>query len=253
MSAGKLILLNVLILVLGISAYLLYQNSTSSPDPSADASAAAEVTADVSSDELASFDDAGGAEEASDLLGTKLVLFMVGGICLGILLVWFVVPALAGAASNFAYSAPDKAEPELGASAVAKLAQGDLEGAIAEYKKLIDEHPTDRFPVVEASKIYVERMGDADAGIAFLEESLNDKDWPIDDAAFLMFRLIDIETTHRQDTPRAKELLTVITTEFENTRHAANAQHKLNEIARAGQEDLAETDSKDINRLPPRT
>jgi hypothetical protein len=230
MSVGKIILLNILILVLGLVAYSIYNQSTTPPpaDP-------AEVAPAASGDEVIIFDDEGGAEEATDLLGTKLVLFMVGGISLGVLLVMYVVPAIANSAGNFFYSAPEKADSNLGAAAVSKLAQGDFEGAIDEYKKLIEDTPTDRFPVVEVSKIYVDRMGDIDGGIAFLEDSLNEKEWPIDDAAFLMFRIVDIEMTHRQDLPRAQELLTIITTEFADTRHAANAQHKLNEISRSSE------------------
>ncbi|MEM7146687.1 MAG: hypothetical protein AAF591_16240 [Verrucomicrobiota bacterium] len=262
MSTGKIILLNILILVVGISAYYIYQGKNEEPPPASDPTA--EIVADDNAiDGVVSFDnEGGGVEEASDLLGTKLIIFIVGGVALGIILMMYVIPAIAGAASNFAYSAPEKTGNELGAAAVAKLAQGDLQGAIDEYKKLIEENPTDRFPVVEAAKIYVERMGDIDGGVAFLEESLNDKDWPVDDAAFLMFRIVDIETAHRENIPRAKELLTIITQEFENTRHAANAQHKLNELARAADPTLGDDtsageatagDASEMDRLPPRT
>ncbi|MEM8954684.1 MAG: hypothetical protein AAGD22_11075 [Verrucomicrobiota bacterium] len=252
MSTGKIILLNILILVVGISAYYIYKGSNNPPAPAPDTVV---VDDNDAVNGIVSFDDEGGnVEEAADLLGTKLILFIVGGVALGVILLMYVIPALAGAASNFAYSAPEKTGNELGAAAVAKLAQGDLQGAIDEYKKLIEENPTDRFPVVEAAKIYVERMGDIDGGVAFLEETLNDKDWPIDDAAFLMFRIVDIETNHRHDIPRAKELLTLITQEFENTRHAANAQHKLNELDRAPEDSTeADTTVPGMDRLPPRT
>ncbi len=124
----------------------------------------------------------------------------------------------------------EEIEPDPSALAVAKIAQGDYEGAIAEYHKLMETNPMDRFPVVEIANIYMAKLEDPDRAVAFLEESLNDKEWSVDDAAYLMFRTVDIDLEERDDPVRARELLTLIVENFEGTRHAANAEHRIEQI-----------------------
>lgn len=230
MQPGKSILLAILVLSVGIIFYLLFQGS--GPEtPEADASgleAAGAVSGEVGEETAQRGVDA--TRVATDLITKKLVLFILGGIAAGVLLMVYVVPAAGDAISTFFYSADEEIAPDASSLAVAKVAQGDYEGAIAEYKKLIEENPNDRFPVIEIAKLYLEKLNNPGAAIDFLEERLNDKEWPVDDAAFMMFRIVDIEVQHRGNPARARELLGMIIQNFEGSRHAANAEHKIEEI-----------------------
>ncbi|MFV1995372.1 MAG: hypothetical protein ACC661_08030 [Verrucomicrobiales bacterium] len=228
MPIPKLLLLNVLIIVIGVSAFLLYRSFQASPTPAGDEPAQAEVSGELGQEAADLGQDA--VAEAESLVGAKLVLFLLGGVAAGILALVYVVPKFGDMVGDFFYSAPEEAEAEPASLAVAKIAQGDYEGAAQEYLKLIEENPQDRFPVVEIAKLYLDKMNDPDRAVTFLEESLDDKEWPVDDAAFLMFRTIDIELEGRQNPIRARELLVLVTENFEGSRHAANAQHKIHAI-----------------------
>jgi len=230
MQPSRIVLLVTLVLVIGAVAFGLFQDPGGQSDdltpeaPASEAVVSGEIGAEVASEGKSA------ADEATDLITKRLLLFMAGGIAAGVLMLIFVIPWLGDAAGTFFYSSEEEMEPEASGLAIAKVAQGDYEGAITEYRKLMEDNPTDRFPVIEIAKIYLDRLGDPDGAVDFLEESLDDREWPVDDAAFLMFRTVDIEFTNRNNPIRARELLSLIVENFEGSRHAANAQHRIEEI-----------------------
>ena len=54
-----------------------------------------------------------------------------------------------------------------------------------------------------------------------------------DDAAFIMFRISDVYMTHLHDFGAARDMLEQVIGNFPNTRHSANAHHKITEIEQA--------------------
>ena len=134
---------------------------------------------------------------------------------------------------SFLYTSSEEAEVDDGMKAAAKMAQGDYEAAIEEYEKLARENPMDCHPVAEIAKIYSERFHDHPKALQVLRKHLESREWPVDDAAFLMFRIADIYADRLHDYDTAHDILEEIIANFPNTRHSANAHHRLNEVDQA--------------------
>jgi tetratricopeptide (TPR) repeat protein len=167
-------------------------------------------------------------KEAGD--GTKLVMVIVLGLVGGLLAVKYIIPMLGDAMSEAVFSSGEKVEQDEMTKAAAKIAQGDYQGAIEHYEKMLQDKPDDPFPVAEIAKIHAERLRNPQAALKALEEHLQSKDWPVDDAAFIMFRIADVHLTHRHDYEAARDMLEQVSSNFPNTRHSANAHHRMTEI-----------------------
>ena len=164
----------------------------------------------------------------------QFVGIMAITLVLGILFVTVVLPNLGDRIGDFFYSAPEKSEPDAYSKAAAKVTQGDYPGAIEAYQAIADEEPDNRFPIVEIAKIQHDNLGDIDAAIHTLENAVDGKEWNIDDAAFIIFRLHDIHLYDKENPVRARQLLEMVVAKFPDTRHSANAHHKLNELNALG-------------------
>ncbi|MCB1277573.1 hypothetical protein [Prosthecobacter sp.] len=162
--------------------------------------------------------------------GMKLVFVIVVGLIGGIAAVKFVIPWFGDVMGEAVFSSGEKVEQDEMTKAAACIATGDYEGAIGHYEKMLDEKPDDPFPVAEIAKVYAERLHDPQAALRALEEHLQSQEWPVDDAAFIMFRIADVHLTHRHDFETARDMLEQVIGNFPNTRHSANAHHKMSEI-----------------------
>jgi len=162
--------------------------------------------------------------------GMKLVFTIMLGLAGGLLAVKFVIPWLGDVMGEAVFSSGEKVEQDQMTKAAARIAQGDYKGAIEHYEKMLEDKPDDPFPVAEIAKVHAERLRDPQAALKALEEHLQSKDWPVDDAAFIMFRIADVHLTHRHDFETARDMLEQIIGNFPNTRHSANAHHRMSEI-----------------------
>lgn len=176
--------------------------------------------------------------------GTKLVIVIVLGLVGGILMVKFVIPWFGDVMGEAVFSSGEKVEQDEMTKAAACIAQGDYEGAIGHYEKMLDDKPDDPFPVAEIAKVHAERLHDPQAALQTLEDHLQSKDWPVDDAAFIMFRIADVHLTHLHDFERAHDILQQVIANFPNTRHSANANHKIHEVEQAQYQLLVEQRAK---------
>ncbi len=158
-----------------------------------------------------------------------LVSIIVLAVAGGIFFVLVILPKMGDAMGTMMYSSGEVAAPDQSMKAAAKVAAGDYEGAIQEYQKAIEEKPEDTYPISEIAKIYSERLDEPLHAIAFLQQRLEAREWTEDDAAFLMFRIVDVHT-HQKDYEEAKDILEQIVGNFPGTRHSANAKHKINEL-----------------------
>jgi len=179
------------------------------------------------------WDHFGKAEAEGDQVMGKFFAIIVGGIVAAFLVGMFVVPMLGDAVGNFFYSSGEKIEDDGSNAAAAMLAQGDYEGAAAEYKKIVAENPGESFPVWEAGKVMAEKLEDPDGAIAWVSEQLEAQEWDEDGAAFLMFRLAELHEEHKDDPDTALDLLSQVVGTFPGTRHAANATSKKRKMEQA--------------------
>ena len=147
----------------------------------------------------------------------------------------FILPVLGEWIGNLFYNAPEEVEPDKYAEAASKLAQGDYNGAIKSYRAIATSDPDTRFPHVEIAKIQLEQLDDVDTSISTIKGALESKQWPEDDAAYFMFRLAELYEKHKGDEETAKTYLNRVIETFPETRHSANATHRLHEIEQAAQ------------------
>jgi tetratricopeptide (TPR) repeat protein len=162
--------------------------------------------------------------------GIKLVFVILMGLAGGLLAVKYFIPWLGDMMGEAMFSSGEKVEQDHMTKAAARIAQGDYPGAIEQYESMLREKPDDPFPVAEIAKMHAERLHDPQAALKVLEEHLQSKDWPVDDAAFIMFRIADLHLTHRHDFETARDMLEQIIGNFPNTRHSANAHHRMSEL-----------------------
>lgn len=158
-----------------------------------------------------------------------IFLAVVGGVCI----VKWVLPWIGDTASTAMLSSGEEVRPDESMKAAAKVAQGDYEGAIAEYEKSLRENPKQAFAVGEIAKICSDKLGDPQRALSVLEQHLAATQWSEDDAAFLRFRMVDLQVDTLKNYEAGRELLQQVMADFPNTRHAANAHHKMNEVEQA--------------------
>lgn len=165
--------------------------------------------------------------------GLLLIFFIVVGVIGGLVAVKYLIPWIGDAMGTFMYSSGEQVTESEGMKAASKLAQGDYHGAISEYEKAAREKPQDSFPIAEIARIYAEKLDDPHKALEFLRGRIEGQEWEPDAAAFLMFRMVDIQLDKLKDYQQAHDLLEEIIGNFPNTRHSANARHKLNEVEQA--------------------
>lgn len=169
-----------------------------------------------------------GIEDETSQAGALMILYLLGGAILATMAAAFFIPVISDWVGQFIYSAPEEVKPDAGSKARALVAQGDYEGAIREYLNLAKENSDDRLPVVEAMRLARERLEDVPQAIQIVRGAL-ERPWPEDDAAFFMFRLVEMHDEDLSDRATAKSILEQVIESLPETRHAANARHKLNE------------------------
>jgi tetratricopeptide (TPR) repeat protein len=163
------------------------------------------------------------------------LLFILLAFAIGIPFITWVLPMLGDRVGSMVYSSDEEVEEDPRTRAMALLNQGEYEAAIDEFKDLVEKLPGDRFPVVEIAKIYHDKLGNTEAAISTIQRALlGGKDaWREEDLAFFKFRLVDFAVEDQHDYERAKELLNEIITEFPESRHSANAIHRIREVEQA--------------------
>ncbi|MDZ4289573.1 MAG: hypothetical protein U0984_16530 [Prosthecobacter sp.] len=171
-----------------------------------------------------------GFDKVRDDPAMMFIYVIVLGLIAGLLLVKYLLPVIGDAVSTAVFSSGEQVRPDESMKAAAKLAQGDYEGAIAEHEKALAENPKQAFVIGEIAKICNDKLGDPQRALTLLKQHLEGTEWTDDDAAFLRFRTIDIHIETLKDYDGALELLRQVIATFPNTRHSANAHHRMNEV-----------------------
>jgi hypothetical protein len=86
-----------------------------------------------------------------------------------------------------------------------------------------------RLPWVEIAKIHRDNLENPVAAIATLREALESHEWEVNDAAYFMFRIAELYDEDLANRETAIEILQQVCSELPETRHSANARHKLHE------------------------
>lgn len=170
-----------------------------------------------------------GIDETSKILVGIVLLVVVAGYG-GIVFVAYLLPAMVHRFTHMFYGSEEEAEVDPMHDARALFAQGDFDGAIEAYRGVAAEQPENRFPWIEISKIQHDNLEDPDAAIATLRQALESFEWRVNDAAFFMFRLAEMYEVDKDDPNTAIGILHQVVDHFPETRHAANATHRLREL-----------------------
>lgn len=164
----------------------------------------------------------------SKVLQGIMMAFLTAGL-VGVVFVLDVLPSLAHRVTHALYDSAEMVEQDMMRDARAKLAQGDYEGAVGAFRDAAAEDPLNRLPWVEISKVQRENLEDPAAAVATLRQAIEGQEWQVNDAAFLMFRLAEIYDEDLDDRMSAATLLQQVVDQFPETRHSANARHRLHE------------------------
>jgi len=157
-----------------------------------------------------------------------LMTFLTAGV-VGILFVVFVLPFFAQRATHAIYDSAEMIEKDVMHSARSLLAQGEYEGAIEAFKQAAAAEPLNRLPWVEIAKIQKTNLGDAAAAIATIRHALESQAWEVNDAAYFLFRLAELYDEVDGNRESAIAIMHQVIEQFPETRHSANANHKLHE------------------------
>jgi len=173
-------------------------------------------------------------KEEGDKTAIFMYFFGVLAVALvtGVVIAISVVPAIGEWIGGFFYNPGEKMERDPHTVAQAKVAQGDYEGAIESYLAIYEENPHDTLAVSEMAHIYCDRLASPESAASVLEQAL-DTDLPPEEAASLSSRLVDVYWKYQHDAENAKALLMQIAETLPDTKHAANAIHRIHEIDRA--------------------
>lgn len=157
-----------------------------------------------------------------------LLAFLTAGL-VGIIFVIHVLPAIAQRMTHAVYDSAEMVEKDPMHDARAKVAQGDYEGAVEAFRLAAEADPLNRLPWVEIAKIQRDHLEDPAAAVQTLRQAVEEHDWQVNDAAYLMFRLAELYDEDMHDRQSAATIMQQVLDQFPETRHSANARHKLHE------------------------
>lgn len=170
----------------------------------------------------------GEAEYGESVLNGMLLSFLTAGY-LGVVFVVYLLPALAHKFTHAVYDSGEMVETDVMHDARALVAQGDYENAIEAFKDAAKADPTNRLPWVEIVKIQRENLENPDAAIETLLHVLEHHVWSERDASYFLFRLAELYDQDKEDRMSAAAIMQQVIEQFPETRHSANARHKLHE------------------------
>ncbi|MEK7953514.1 tetratricopeptide repeat protein [Luteolibacter soli] len=165
---------------------------------------------------------------SSRFVNGLLLTFLTAGL-IGIVFVIHILPMLAHRVTHAVYDSGEEVDKDPMHDARSKVAQGDWEGAIEAFRQAAAIDPLNRLPYVEIAKIQLEQLEDPQAAVQTLRQAIEGQEWQENDAAYLMFRLAGIYDENLGDRASAATTMQQVMEQFPETRHSANARHKLHE------------------------
>lgn len=161
---------------------------------------------------------------------SQLPALLLAGVYVGVLFVMYILPAITDKATSAVLDSNELVETDPLHDARAAYARGDYEEAMNVYRSVTDSDPYNRLPWVEISKIQHDNLEDPEASLLTLRTALESHEWPINDAAYFMGRLAEIYQQDLNDQAACVAILKQMIEIFPETRHSANATHRLREL-----------------------
>ena len=161
-----------------------------------------------------------------------LLTFLTTGL-VGILFVVHVLPALVQRFTHAVYDSGEMVDHDVMRDARSLMARGEYEAAIVEFRNAIAAEPGNRMPWMEIAKIQKDCLDDPQAAIRTLSDAIEAFAWSMDDVVYFMFRLAELHEQVSGDHGAAMSLMQQVAEHYPNTRHAANANHRLQELAQS--------------------
>jgi tetratricopeptide (TPR) repeat protein len=189
----------------------------------------AEANGEVIDDAVRAKLESDASGQRNESIGVGMMLSFVSAGYVGLVFVVYVLPAMAHKATHAIYDSGEMVETDLMHDARALVAQGDWAGAIEAFQKAASELPGQRLPWVEIIKIQKENLEDTDLAIATLLHVLENYEWQQNDAAYFLFRLAEMYDGDKGDRASAVAIMQQVIDQFPETRHSANARHRLHE------------------------
>lgn len=150
-------------------------------------------------------------------------------IIAGLLVVTWLVPMFGEAVGTSAFGSGEEALPDPYLKARGKVAIGDYEGAISFFEQAAAENPEDRRAYSDIINLCVDKLRDPARAVQVAEKAL-EKEWSDDDQAYFLFKLADLHGEHGEGQDRVVQILQDVIQRFPESRHSANAIHRLREI-----------------------
>lgn len=166
--------------------------------------------------------------EAEQTFTGILVVFLGAGL-LGVFFVMTVLPFLANRFTHGIYDSAEMVEKDAMHTARSLVAQGDYHGAISAFQQAATTDPLNRLPWVEIAKIQKDQLENPKAAIQTIRHALESQEWEINDAAYFLFRLAELYNEVDGNRTAAVAIMNQVIEQFPETRHSANASHKLHE------------------------
>lgn len=162
----------------------------------------------------------------------RLAITVLAGLYVGLVFLIFVLPAISDGIAKLMYSDPGGVAEDDDPMREARSlqAKGDFVGAIESLRGVVKDDPENRLAWAEIAKIQLTKLEDAEGARAVLTEALEGREWEVDDAAYFMFRISEIEIENLGNRDAAIEVLKHVCELFPETKHSANATHQLREL-----------------------
>ena len=166
------------------------------------------------------------SKKGEGIFGGILLTFLGAGV-VGILFVTLVLPMLAHRVAHLVYDSGETLEIDAMHDARSLVAQGEYDKAIEAFRTAAAADPLNRLPWVEIARIQRGQLEDPAAAIQTLRHALESQEWQVNDAAYFLFRLAELYDEDHEDRVTAAAIMRQVIDEFPETRHSANARHKL--------------------------
>ncbi len=164
---------------------------------------------------------------------TKIMMLFLAmiaiGIGMGVVFAGTILPAFGEQVGHFFFTPNQQIEKGPHADALSLLNQGEYEGAVIAYRRAVDKNPLDTHAISEVARLLCERLGRPEDAAEYLASHL-EGDRPMDEVAFIAERLVDCYWNFLQDEERALPVLHQLAEKMPDTKHSANANHRIREI-----------------------
>jgi len=187
----------------------------------------------VASVVIASYANYKNKPEDAATVAAMLPALLLGVLYVGVIFVMYVLPEITQKATDSVLASNEEVEYDPSNDARAAFARGDYQEAIEFYYEATKTDPFNRLHWVEISKIQHDQFEDPELAINTLRAALDHQDWPDeDDTAFFLGRIAEIQLNDLDNKDACEETLQKIIELLPETRHSANATHRLREIGR---------------------